>query len=264
MTIVIPSYQRLDHINALLDSVETATAGREAPPIDVVVVLDGSTDGSREHLELRRRDFPVPLTVVWQANAGPAAARNRCIDAARGRLVWMLDDDMLIDRGAMERHREWDRDIASILMGPCEIRSNEFTATQAQSWYDARHEALGRSRFVKDPGLLAFANTSAPKELMRKHRFDERFRGYGMEDLDLAVRLTDAGVTVAFDPAAAVRHAFTPSPLERLRKLREEGVNRVRFVALHPDRREVIFEAEPGRFVATLRRLQRPAMSRPL
>lgn len=264
MTVVIPSHQRLHQVEALLDSVAVAVQGGPPPPaVEVVVVLDGSTDGSLEQLERRRPDFPVPLSAVWQENAGAGAARNRGIAQAHGKLVWMLDDDMVVDRQALERHLMWDRDAAPVLMGPCDVRSSELTASGARSWYAERYEALGRAGLVDNPMDVAFANTSAPTALMRDHRFDDRFIGYGMEDIELAVRLRDGGVAVAFDPRAAVSHAFTPTAQERLRKLRQEGRNRLRFLELHPHARRTVFEEDPGRLEALLRRLSRPRMQWP-
>jgi len=65
------------------------------PDIEVVIVDDGSTDA--DTLELLRR-CPWPRTrVLYQENAGPAAARNHGITASSGRYILPLDADDLID-----------------------------------------------------------------------------------------------------------------------------------------------------------------------
>ena len=53
LTIAIPSYQRRGHLDRLLGSIETAITalGERDTDIEVLVVLDGSTDGSTELIE---------------------------------------------------------------------------------------------------------------------------------------------------------------------------------------------------------------------
>jgi GT2 family glycosyltransferase len=108
---------------------------------------------------------------------------------------------------------------------------------------------------VRDPHDTSFANTSAPTALLREHPFDERFRGYGVEDFELAVRLFALGEVIAFDPDAAITHHLSPTRSESLRKMREEGANRMRFLALHPAHADVVFRADPGMVERMLRRV---------
>lgn len=85
ISVVIPCYNARRWIGATLRSV----LAQELPPAEVVVVDDGSRDGSAEQVE---RDFPQ-VRVVRQANAGVAAARNRGVREARGDWVAFIDAD---------------------------------------------------------------------------------------------------------------------------------------------------------------------------
>jgi glycosyltransferase involved in cell wall biosynthesis len=72
VSIVVPSYNRRDGLGRLLDAL-----ARQTYPLDgfeVVVVDDGSTDGTAEYLAALRPAFPFRF--LQQANQGPAAARN--------------------------------------------------------------------------------------------------------------------------------------------------------------------------------------------
>jgi glycosyltransferase involved in cell wall biosynthesis len=88
LSVVIPTFDRRA---AVVRAVESVLA-QEGPSLEVVVVDDGSTDGTAAALAER---FPAEprLVVLAQANGGTARARNAGIAAARGELVALLDSD---------------------------------------------------------------------------------------------------------------------------------------------------------------------------
>ena len=89
-TVVIPTWERAALVQ---EAVESALA-QTVPEIEVVVVDDGSTDGTAEALAARYGGDPR-VRVLRQANGGTASARNAGIRAARGRHVALLDSDDL-------------------------------------------------------------------------------------------------------------------------------------------------------------------------
>jgi hypothetical protein len=78
-------------------SVGSALA-QTAPPAEIIVVNDGSTDGSADVL----RSFGDRIQVVDQANAGQIAATNRGYAASTGDIVMFLDADDVLEPGAIE------------------------------------------------------------------------------------------------------------------------------------------------------------------
>jgi glycosyltransferase involved in cell wall biosynthesis len=85
--VIIPNYNRVDLIGETLKTILNQTR----PPEEVIVVDDGSTDGSIDLL----RTFEPRIRVITQTNAGPGAARNRGFAAARGRYIQFFDSDDL-------------------------------------------------------------------------------------------------------------------------------------------------------------------------
>lgn len=85
ISVVIPCYNGARYIRATLTSV----LAQDWPNLEVIVVDDGSTDASAE---IVTRDFPS-VTLVRQANAGVASARNLGIRRAGGQWVAFLDAD---------------------------------------------------------------------------------------------------------------------------------------------------------------------------
>ena len=87
ISVVIPTHDRLEALHRVVEALETQ---RDAPACELIIVDDGSSDGTAEWLQ--RYPFRLPTQVVSQGNRGPAAARNRGIDLAGGRLVAFLGD----------------------------------------------------------------------------------------------------------------------------------------------------------------------------
>ena len=89
VSVVIPVYNRSKYLRPCIDSVLTQTY----PNIEIIVVDDGSKDDSPEVL----RTYGNKITLIEQANAGAARARNRGIAASQGEFVAFLDSDDLWD-----------------------------------------------------------------------------------------------------------------------------------------------------------------------
>lgn len=84
----------------LLESL--AVQHRAGTPFDVVVSLDGSTDGSAE--AVRQAAWPFAVQVVERPNRGPAAARNAGAAAATGNILLFVDDDVELAPRAVAAH----------------------------------------------------------------------------------------------------------------------------------------------------------------
>jgi glycosyltransferase involved in cell wall biosynthesis len=261
LTIAIPSFQRCAQLSDLLESVRRAVTESGTSDVEVVVVLDGSSDGSREMVDGLATTFPVPLLAKWQPNAGRAATRNALVALTTTSLVWLVDDDMTITASALVRHLGHDRTATAVLMGPCDVVADQAEHQRLSFYYDRRHQRLEAIGRVTRPQDCSFANTSAPTALLATHRFDERFIGYGLEDSELAVRLLAAGVDIGFDVLAAIDHYSRPTPGARLTSMREAGRNMVRFVAVHPDHQSVAFEPDVPRSERVMRCVARPHTS---
>ncbi len=91
-------------------SVGSALA-QTVPPAEIIVVNDGSTDGSAEVLHR----FGKQIKVIDQANAGQIAATNRGFAASTGDIVMFLDADDVLEPGAIDAVlRAWTRQCAKV------------------------------------------------------------------------------------------------------------------------------------------------------
>ena len=92
-SVIIPTHNRADRIAATLTSV----LGQSWPDHEVIVVDDGSTDGTAAALE----PFRGRITLLRQDRAGPAPARNLGIRQAAGDYLVVLDSDDLLPPWAL-------------------------------------------------------------------------------------------------------------------------------------------------------------------
>lgn len=85
VSVVIPAYNAADFLARAIDS----ALGQTLPPSEVIVVDDGSTDGTKDIV----RSYEPSVRYIRQKNSGAAAARNTGAAAARGDLLAFLDSD---------------------------------------------------------------------------------------------------------------------------------------------------------------------------
>ena len=95
VSVVIPAYNRVNSIRTSVDSVLRQTYR----PIEVIVVDDGSTDGTSEALNV----YGKQILVIRRKNGGPSAARNSGVAVAKGEIVAFLDSDDTWEPTKLER-----------------------------------------------------------------------------------------------------------------------------------------------------------------
>lgn len=99
ISVIVPSFDRRDMLVELLD----ALAAQTWPTLELIVVDDGSTDGTLDRVKQWQQAHPEPVLIaVRQENAGAAAARNRGLAEANGEFIYFIDSDDLIVPEALE------------------------------------------------------------------------------------------------------------------------------------------------------------------
>lgn len=98
LSIVIPVFNAGEYLSGCLDGILSA----ELPDLELLLIDDGSTDGSPEVCRSYGEKYPF-IHVVSQPNSGPAAVRNRGLEESRGEYITFLDADDRIDPAAFRR-----------------------------------------------------------------------------------------------------------------------------------------------------------------
>jgi glycosyltransferase involved in cell wall biosynthesis len=99
-SVVVPTHNRRDLIRRCLESLEAQT--QDLASFEVVIIDDGSTDGTGEMLE--QLETPLRLRVLRLGAIGQSAARNAAIEASESPLCILLDDDVIASPELVAEH----------------------------------------------------------------------------------------------------------------------------------------------------------------
>lgn len=103
LSIVIPMYNEIDNVTAMLARVHESLAAYQGP-WELLVVDDGSTDGTPQALNKQAADYGAHVRVIeLRRNFGQTAAMQAGIDEARGELIATLDGDLQNDPADIPR-----------------------------------------------------------------------------------------------------------------------------------------------------------------
>jgi hypothetical protein len=250
LTIAIPSRQRAAAVTRLIQELRNQA---EVDPdgfagVEVLVVLDGSDDGSKE--QLAAITTGLELRVEWSPPVGRAAARNLCLERAEGEVIYFLDDDLVPSPGTVAFHRRAHEPAGAdlSLAGPCPVPNHhDVPVVTREFWchhYD-EHRKFGRTPRAN---LFLVANASFRVERLRQvGGFDTSLTGYGMEDYELGLRLMSDGLVQLFEDRAVAWHYTEVAVAEGPRRARDEGRNLAGLVLVHGDgARQLLPDWYPG------------------
>ncbi len=238
-SVVVPTFNRLADlkrvVRALHDQVRVQSVG-----VEIVVVDDGSSDGTADWLDAAASDLDV--TVLHQNNAGPAKARNRGVDAATGDVVLFLGDDTVPQPGWLHEHLEAHRIHGST--GPTAVLGYTAFPPAADSpflrWINEYGAQFGYA-LIDDPTRVPFnffytSNVSLPRRLfLDLGGFREDFPAAAWEDIEFAYRAADAGLVLRYVPRARTIHHHRVRVSSFCARQRTSGRSAAIFSALHPE-----------------------------
>lgn len=202
LSIVIATYNRAERLRACLDALRDQTP--PAKDLEVVLVVDGSTDGTRELLAHYQASFT--LRALWQANAGQPRALNRGVAEASGIFCLLLDDDVLAGPRLVAEHLRAQREGRGVLgLGRLAL-----TTPRASDWYvphfvtswERHYGRLGMAGTVPNCADCYGGNLSFPRAafLAVGGFATDLARGY---DVELGFRLMRHGLRPVYLAEAA-------------------------------------------------------------
>lgn len=227
VSIIIPTFNGASRITNCLNALLSQTSGRH---VEILVVNDGSTDNTEQVVKSY-----TGVSLISQANAGPAAARNRGAMEARGSIILFTDDDCVPTPDWLDAMLEPLKDPAVVgAKGIYRTHQRRLAARFVQIEYEDRYRMMA--------GLSSIDFIDTYSAAFRRDRFLE-MKGYDTsfpvacaEDIELSYRMSAHGWEMKFVPTAIVYHTHPDSVWSYLKKKYKFAFWRVLAVRKNPSK----------------------------
>ena len=215
ISVVIPNWNGRSWLPRCLG----ALAAQERAPDEIIVVDNGSTDGSVEYL---RDQHPGVRVLALEDNTGFAHAANAGLHAATGELAALVNTDVELAPDWLARLERALSEHPEAASAACKMLSLRDPSVVDDAGDVLRRDGVceQRGRFGPDDGrwdepgevfgACAGAALYRREPVLAAGGFDERYFAY-LEDVDLALRLRLAGWTCRYEPAVALHAAQSSS-----------------------------------------------------
>lgn len=226
VSVVIPLYQDASSIAVVLNALN---AQESAIAFEIIVVDDGSMDSGPEIAKA------AGVTLLSQANAGPAAARNAGADRARGSIILYLDADCvpprnwLDDMSAQMLTGGFDAVVGTICPANDGVVPRLIQSEVADRYRTMAH-AFDGVDFIAAPSC---GTTRALRE--RLGGFDETLRQ--AEDVEMGYRISQGGGRIAFVKSAPVAHHHQTTWQQFMCVKYRRAMGRIEVLNRYPDKR---------------------------
>lgn len=235
VSVVAPTYRRC---HALPAFVEPLLA--QGTVAELVIAVDGSGDGSVDWLRDRARDDPR-LVVLDLPNGGAGAARQAGVEAARGEVILLMDDDVIAEPGLVVGHARHHSGLTPrLVLGymPNDWRSLP-PGRRGVAWvYRDAYERHCR-RYLTDPEFVLHGlwggNLSMPREHLLRVGIQKLDVKRGQDDREFGLRCFKAGVEGVFDPELRGLHLYDRDIAAYRSDARIQGESRRLIHEVHPD-----------------------------
>jgi glycosyltransferase involved in cell wall biosynthesis len=243
ISVVIPTKNRSALLAEAIERIESQTVSREQ--YEVIVIDNDSTDDTRTLLEQKAITYPN-LKFASQEKPGAAATRNAGLRVARADIVLFIDDDVYADPSLIESHLDWQQRYSNAsVIGAVSMPWGETSDPFLRYLRD--HRILNPYTPSKGPIDFSYyhtCNVSTPTQtLLNVGGFNETFKVYGMEDIELGYRLEKSGSQMVFASDAKAIHYRFPDYQDFIERSEHAGYTLGQLIRLHPELKKRFVES---------------------
>jgi glycosyltransferase involved in cell wall biosynthesis len=194
---------------------------------EIIVVDDGSTDGSLEGIEGNG------VRVIRQENQGPAVARNLGVENARGEIILFTDADCEpLEDWIEEMVRSLDGSSISGVKGSYLTRQKGIVPRFVQLEYESKYRRMKKDRFIDF--IDTYSAGFVKRDFLEAGKYDTRFPTASVEDQEFSFRMWEKGFRMIFCPEAKVYHTHSHSLWNYVKKKFRIGFWKALVLKEHP------------------------------
>lgn len=227
LSVVIPTYNKPEILKTTLESLARQTLPKNQ--FEVIVIDDGSSTKVQHQIKNFLSNLNLNISFLTQVHKGPAAARNKGIKKAKGKIVLIINDDTIVTPDLLERHYDFHQKNPQENFGLLGYVTwhPDLKITPFMYWlehggpYFSFHQIKG-----KEAGWQRFwtCNISLKRSFLLKNGlFDEEFSYAAWEDVELGYRLDKAALRLFYDKKGVGYH-YHPTTVKLIKnKMRKNG-----------------------------------------
>jgi len=227
VSIVIPTYNRKPILKKCLRSLENQILNNNVSNYEVIVVDDGSTDGTTSWIKNNSEDLPH-VVLYEQVHSGAALGRNLGVIKSKYEIIIFIDSDLVVLDDFIACHVDkllfsWKKNNKKCFTYGSVINTTNFTNPESERYK------------LTDISFAYFAtgNVAISKELILNiGLFDASFSLYGWEDLELGERLKKFGTKLVKCPEAVGFHWHPPFDCGQIQSLISQEKERARMALI--------------------------------
>lgn len=201
VSVVIPTFNSKNYLMRTIESLSAQSYLKDK--YEIIVVDDGSTDGTRQCFDWLQKEHSSNLKYFYQENKGPSSARNLGVKNARAEIIAFIDSDCIASERWIEEIVKGygDNKVAgiggTIVATPSDGKMSQYCA----------YTKMNEKPKIDKTGIvyLITGNASFRKSCLNLvGGFDERYDFPGGEDPDLCYRIKKKGFFFKYNPNAVV------------------------------------------------------------
>ena len=195
-SVIVPTYNRLDEIRELLQSLERQILSKDK--FEIIIVDDGSTDATEEYIKNMMEKATLNLSFYKQDHKGPGPARNTGMEHAKGEYCVFVDSDCIADENWLKAYDEQIIEPVAGFGGPDKVRA-DFSPLQKAIDYSM-------TSFITTGGIRGSSKKKISKYYPRSFNMGvhaevvEKIGGFGTlrhgQDIEFTHRIRSQGETV--------------------------------------------------------------------
>ncbi len=211
VSIVIPTFNRKPILEKCLIALENQKLNNLINCYEVIVVDDGSTDGTSSWIEENKKRLPH-VVLFKQEHGGPALGRNLGVMKSKHEIIIFIDSDLVVLNDFIYNHvekllRAWKTNNKKCFTYGSVVNTSNFKNPESENYK------------ITDISFAYFAtgNVAISRDLLLKAGlFDTSFSLYGWEDLELGERLKKMGTKLIKCPRAVGFHWHPPFECDQI------------------------------------------------